>query len=60
MLDGKDMVENESSKTTFILGAGFSKNSGLPVQAEFANLLFANDFAGDLDRAITKILRVPQ
>ncbi len=51
------MVENGSQKTTFILGAGFSKNSGLPVQSEFAKLLFANDLTGDLDQTITKTLR---
>jgi hypothetical protein len=51
------MAKNESQKTTFILGAGFSKNSGLPLQSEFANLLFADEFKSDLDQAITKILK---
>ena len=51
------MAENESQKTTFVLGSGFSKNSGLPVQSEFANLLFANDFTSDLDQVITKTLK---
>jgi hypothetical protein len=41
----------------FILGAGFSHCSGLPVQSEFSELLLGAEFSSDLDIAITMILR---
>lgn len=43
--------------TTFILGAGFSKCSGLPIQSEFSSLLLADEFSSGLDLAITRIIK---
>jgi hypothetical protein len=43
--------------TTLILGAGFSKCAGLPLQDEFSGLLLSDEFAGDLDKTITKTLK---
>jgi hypothetical protein len=51
------MADSSQQTTTFILGAGFSKNSGLPLQSDFASLLFANSFRSDLDIEITKIIK---
>jgi hypothetical protein len=42
--------------TAFILGAGFSSLSGLPIQSEFSALLLAGEFSSDLDKVITKAL----
>jgi len=42
--------------TAFILGAGFSRVSGLPTQSEFSTLLLADEFSTDIDKAITKAL----
>lgn len=42
--------------TAFILGAGFSSLSGLPIQSAFSGLLLADEFCSDLDKAITKAL----
>lgn len=42
--------------TAFILGAGFSHCSGLPIQSGFSKLLLADDFGSDLDKAITAVL----
>ena len=42
--------------TAFILGAGFSKCAGLPVQSEFSNLLLNQIFSSPLDVAITGVL----
>lgn len=44
------------NKTTVILGAGFSKNSGVPVQSEFSNCLIENYAIGDFDEAVSKII----
>lgn len=41
---------------TFILGAGFSRCSGLPIQSEFSHLLLSEEFDSDIDRVITRIL----
>jgi hypothetical protein len=43
--------------TAFIVGAGFSKCSGLPVQNEFSALLLSEEFDGDLDKTITDALQ---
>ena len=58
-----DMVRRSASPpaehfTTFILGAGFSKCSGLPVQNEFSELLISEEFDSDLDKTITEALQV--
>jgi hypothetical protein len=47
---------NHDADTVFILGAGFSKESGLPVTSEFADSLLDPTFAGDLDTVITGAL----
>ena len=44
------------NKTTVILGAGFSKNSGVPVQLEFSNYLIEDYAIGDFDEAVSKII----
>lgn len=44
------------SATAFILGAGFSKCAGIPIQAEFSSLLLSDEFSSKLDLAITKNL----
>ncbi|AUG57367.1 hypothetical protein [Acetivibrio saccincola] len=46
-----------SKKTTVILGAGFSKNSGVPVQTEFSNYLVESYAIGDFDKAVSKIIK---
>lgn len=51
------MVGNSSESTTFVLGAGFSKCADLPLQAEFASLLFADEFDAELDLAITQVIK---
>jgi hypothetical protein len=43
--------------TTFILGAGFSKCAGLPLQDEFAALLLSEEFDTELDKVITDALQ---
>ncbi|MBC9785087.1 hypothetical protein H1S01_11265 [Heliobacterium chlorum] len=40
-----------------ILGAGFSKNAGLPLQNDFPKMLLSREFNEPNDRAITEILR---
>lgn len=40
-----------------VLGAGFSKCAGLPLQDEFSGLLLSDEFTSDLDRTITKTLK---
>src|SRR5258708_1903424 len=42
--------------TVFILGAGFSKCAGIPIQAEFSSLLLSDEFSSELDKAITRTL----
>lgn len=44
-------------KTTIVLGAGFSKNSGIPVQAEIPGILFKNVENNEFDAAVTSVLR---
>lgn len=48
---------NTFSSTTFILGAGFSKNAGIPLQSEFSELLLSNQFDGRIDLVITKAIK---
>ena len=43
--------------TVFIIGAGFSKCAGIPIQAEFSSLLLADEFSSELDKAITSTLK---
>jgi NAD-dependent SIR2 family protein deacetylase len=45
---------NNSNDIVFILGAGFSKCAGLPIQSEFTNLILSNNFDGPLEKEITK------
>jgi hypothetical protein len=45
------------NSTVFILGAGFSRCAGIPIQAEFASLLLSDEFSSELDKAITRTLR---
>lgn len=47
---------NHDADTVFILGAGFSKESGLPVTREFADSLLDPAFAEPLDSVITAAL----
>lgn len=51
------MVRSPSESTTFVLGAGFSKCADLPLQAEFASLLFSEEFRTDLDQAINQVIK---
>lgn len=44
-------------KITFILGAGFSKCSGLPVQSEFSSLITSDVFNSEIDKVITKAIK---
>ena len=46
-----------SDSPVFILGAGFSKCAGLPVQAEFSNLIVSDDFLSEIDKEITKSIK---
>jgi hypothetical protein len=43
--------------TTFILGSGFSKCSGLPIQSEFSKFMLADKFDSNIDKEITIILK---
>jgi hypothetical protein len=43
-------------KTTFILGAGFSKAAGIPIQAELAEQMLSVSFDSPLDKVITKAI----
>jgi hypothetical protein len=43
-------------RIAYILGAGFSRLSGLPIQSEFSTLLLAAEFSSALDKAITEAL----
>ncbi|HOM02114.1 MAG TPA: hypothetical protein PLH43_04725 [Acetivibrio sp.] len=43
-------------KTTLILGAGFSKNSGLPVQSEIPALLTKDTLNNDFERGISHVV----
>jgi len=45
---------NNSNDIVFILGAGFSKCAGLPIQSEFTNLILSNNFDGPLEKEITE------
>lgn len=45
-----------NDETTFILGAGFSCCSKLPLQKDFSSLLFSKEFNTDLDCVITSAL----
>ncbi|MFZ0980641.1 MAG: hypothetical protein WAN23_14670 [Candidatus Acidiferrales bacterium] len=49
-------VESEVT-TTVVLGAGFSKCAGLPLQDEFSELLLSDDFEGEIEETITATLR---
>lgn len=49
--------KNRNKKTTFILGAGFSKCADLPVQAEFSPLITSAEFNSVTDIAITDIIK---
>lgn len=44
-------------RATVILGAGFSKNSGLPVQAEIPELLIENQKDNQFENAISHIIK---
>lgn len=52
------LAENPArgNSTTFVLGAGFSKCAGLPLQSDFPALLLSPKFNGELDLAITDAL----
>lgn len=41
------------ARVAIILGAGFSKNAGLPLQREFSRMLVGSDFCDPIDRVIT-------
>ena len=45
------------TKVAFILGAGFSKCAGLPVQSEFSSLLTSDLFDSKIDLVITKAIK---
>lgn len=61
MLAGSGETEMEKlqhpKSTVFILGAGFSKLAGIPVQAEFAELLVSEEFDSQINKTITKALK---
>lgn len=44
-------------KTAIILGAGFSKNSGLPVQSEIPAQLISDNKEAEVEQVFTKILK---
>jgi len=48
---------NHQADTAFILGAGFSAESKLPVTGEFARALFDGAFGQELDEVITQALK---
>ena len=48
---------NSVTSTTFVLGAGFSRNAGIPLQREFSDLLVSDEFDSDVDIVITQAIR---
>ena len=48
---------SKRKKTTFILGAGFSKCADLPIQAEFSPLITSREFDSIIDQSITNIIK---
>ena len=48
---------SSKKKTTFILGAGFSKCADVPVQAEISPLFISAEFDSPIDTAITGIIK---
>lgn len=55
---GSNMLRTvPACSTVFILGAGFSKCAGLPIQEEFSTLLLSNSFSSQIDLAITANLK---
>lgn len=46
-----------TESTCIVLGAGFSKSADIPLQAEFSELLVSAEFAGELNLAITDVIR---
>ena len=48
---------NSHNSTTFILGAGFSKNAGIPLQSEFSDRLISYDSGNDIDELITYAIK---
>jgi hypothetical protein len=50
-------IFHKAEHVAFILGAGFSKCAGLPVQAAFSSLLTSDEFNNEIDIAITKAIK---
>jgi hypothetical protein len=50
------MNDASNHPIVLILGAGFSKCAGLPIQREFSSLLLSPDFSTEIDLAITEAL----
>jgi hypothetical protein len=48
---------NYNADTAFILGAGFSKESNLPITRQFSDGLLHPVFDGELDRVITDAIK---
>lgn len=49
---------NLSHNPVFVLGAGFSKCAGLPLQADFSNKLLSDKYESDIDQEITKTIEL--
>jgi hypothetical protein len=43
--------------TTVILGAGFSNNSGIPIQSQIPELLISNQYEESFDKAVSSIIK---
>jgi len=52
----KTLSRQAHMKAAVILGAGFSKNSGIPVQSEIPQYLVGNDEDNEFERAVSSIL----
>ena len=48
---------SSKEKVAFILGAGFSKCAGIPVQAEFSNLILSDFSGSEVDKQISKTIK---
>jgi hypothetical protein len=50
------MTKPQPESVALILGTGFSKCAGLPLQGQFSERLLAPEFSSEIDRAITRVL----
>ena len=49
-------LDNELHSTTFVLGAGFSKDAGLPVSSDLYKKILSNEFDSKIEEAITQAI----